>query len=65
MHTTEFFERNHGLVELLILVRDDLLVLAFTNNNASVTPTELVHAPERIDRKEETVNRVSNRIHAY
>ena len=60
IRTTELFERNHGFVEFL-LVRDDLLVLALTNNDTGVTPTELVHAPERIDGKEETVNRISDR----
>ena len=35
-----------------------LLLLAFTNHNTSVTPTELVHAPERIDREEERVDGV-------
>ena len=63
--TAELLERYHGLVELLILVGDDLLLLPFSNNNTSVTPTELVHAPEGIDGQEETVDRVEQDIHYH
>jgi len=62
-HTTELLQRNHRLIELLILVRNDLLFLAFSNDHASITPTELVHAPERIDWEEEAVYRVSDVQH--
>ena len=58
-HTAEFLERNHGIVILLVVVHDDLLVVAFTNDQTSVTPTEVIHAPEGIDGEEETVHRVS------
>ena len=57
--TTELLQRDHTLVVLLVVVHDDLLVVAFTNNETRVTPTEVIHAPERVDRKEETVDRIS------
>ena len=60
-HTTEFLERNHRLVILLLIVHDDLLVITFTDNKTSVTPAEIIHAPEGINREEETVHRVPER----
>jgi len=54
-HTTEFLEGDHRFVPLLIIIHDDLLVAALTDNEARVTPTEVVHTPEGIDWKEETV----------
>ncbi len=57
--TAELFQGYHRLVEFLILVDDDLLVFAFTNDETSVTPTEFVHTPEGIHRQEETINRIS------
>jgi len=44
---------NHGLIEIRSLIRDGFLVLAFTDSDVSGTPTEHVHAPERMLRKKE------------
>ena len=57
--TAELLQRDHGLVVLLLIVHDDLLVAAFTDDQASVTPAEVIHTPEGIDREEETVHRIS------
>ena len=57
-HTAKLLERNHALVELLILSQNDLLVVTFSDDETCVTPTEVIHAPEGIHWKEETVHRV-------
>ncbi len=41
--TTEALQRNHGVVELIIRVRDNLLVVSLANNKPSTAPTEIVH----------------------
>lgn len=53
--TAKLLEGNHGLIELVILVYNDLLLLAFTNHKTGVSPTEFIHAPERVYGKEEAV----------
>lgn len=60
--TTKLLERDHRVVELFILVDDDLLLLALSDHQTSITPTELVHAPEGIDRQEEAVDRIARRM---
>lgn len=57
--TTEFLQRNHRLIKFLLLTHQHLLLLPFPNNNTRISPTKLIHTPERIYRKEEAVNRVS------
>jgi len=57
--TTEFFQWNHRFIELPILIHDDLLVTAIADDNAGISPGEIVHAPKRVDRQEETVYRIS------
>jgi hypothetical protein len=59
MRTTEFLERYHGFIILVVLVYNDLFVAALTNNKTGITPTEIVHAPERINGQEETVDYVA------
>jgi hypothetical protein len=59
--TAEFLERNHRLVILVVVIDDNFLVAAFADNQTRVTPTEVVHAPERVDREEETVDRITAR----
>ena len=56
--TAEFLEGDHRFVPLLVIVHDDLLVATLTDDKACVTPGEVVHTPEGIDRKEETIHRV-------
>lgn len=56
--TAKFLERDHRFVPLLIIIHDDLLIATLTDNEARVTPTEVVHTPEGIDRKEETIHGV-------
>ena len=63
--TAELLQWNHGVVELLVVVHDDLLVVAFTDNETRVTPTEVVHAPERVDRQEERVDRVRQDVNDH
>jgi hypothetical protein len=60
-HTTELLERYHRIIEFLILVHDDFLVFTLPDNQASVTPTKFVHAPEGVDRKEEAVHRIPSK----
>lgn len=57
--TAEFLEGNHRFVPLFIIIHDDLLIAALTDDETCVTPAEVVHTPEGIDRKEETVHRIS------
>lgn len=56
--TAEFLQRNHRVVELLVVVHDDLLVVTFADNQTSVTPAEVIHAPEGVNWQEETVHRI-------
>ena len=44
--TAEFLEGDHRFVPLLIVVHDNFLVAPLTDDEACVTPTEVVHAPE-------------------
>lgn len=44
--TAEFLKRNHGIVEFLILIHENLLVIPFTDDKACVSPTKVIHAPE-------------------
>ena len=53
--TAEFLEGDHRFVPLLIIIHDDLLITALTDDEARVTPTEVIHTPEGINRKEEAV----------
>ncbi len=55
----KLLERNHRLVEFLVFVDNDLLLFTFADDETRVTPTELVHTPEGIDREEESVYGVS------
>ena len=57
--TAELLEWNHAVIKLLILSHDDLLVVTLADDYTCVTPAEIVHAPEGINGKEETVDRVS------
>jgi len=57
--TAKFLEWNHRVIVLLIFIHENLLVITFADDQTCVSPTEIIHAPERIDRQEETVNRVS------
>ena len=60
--TVPLLVRNHGFVELhFVGITDNLFVLSVIQDDTCITPTELVHAPERVQRQEETVNRVSKR----
>lgn len=61
VHTAELFQRDHTVIELLVLSHDDLLVVTFTDDQTRVTPTEVVHTPEGVYGQEETVNRVSKK----
>jgi hypothetical protein len=36
----------------------NLLVLSFSDHNTRITPAKVVHAPERVQREEEAVDRV-------
>jgi len=54
--TAEFLEGDHRFVPLLIVIHDNLLVATLTDDEACVTPAEVVHTPEGIDRKEEAVH---------
>lgn len=42
-------------MEAFLLVHEDLLIATFTNDNTSITPGEVIHAPKRVDRQEEAV----------
>ena len=57
--TAEFLEGDHRFVPLFIIIHYNLLVATLTDDETCVTPAEVVHAPEGIDRKEETVHRIS------
>ena len=57
--TAELLEGYHRIVKFLIVIHDDLLVLALTDNQTSGTPTEFVHAPEGRNQKEETVHQIT------
>ena len=57
--TAELLERDHRFVELFILSHHDLLVVTFADNQTRVTPAEVIHTPEGVDREEETVHRIS------
>jgi hypothetical protein len=51
--TVGFLERNHRLV---VVINNNFLVAAFANNQTHVTPAEVVHTPDQVDREEETVD---------
>ena len=57
--TAKLLQGNHALVKLFVFSDNDLLVVTFSDNHTSVTPTKVVHAPEGVDWQEETVNWVS------
>lgn len=59
--TAEFLEWDHRLVILVVVVHDNLLVATLANDQTRVTPTEVVHTPEGVDREEQTVHRVPTR----
>lgn len=60
--TTPLLVRDHGFIEFhFVGVTDNLLVLSVVKYDTGVTPTEFVHAPEGVERQEETVNRVPKR----
>ena len=54
--TTELLEGNRGIVKVLMIIHDHLLFLH--SPQMCVTPTELIHTPERLDGQEEAVHRV-------
>ena len=58
MRTAELLQGYHGVIELLVVIHNDFLVVAFTDDETSVTPTEVVHAPERVHGKKQTVHRI-------
>jgi len=57
--TAELFERDHGFVKFVVLVDNNLLAATLANDQASVTPTEVIHTPEGVYRKQERVDRVA------
>jgi len=60
--TAPLLVRNHGFVEFhFVGVTDNLLVLSVVKYDTGITPTEFVHAPEGVERQEETVYRVPKR----
>ena len=59
--TAEFLERNHRVIVLLIFIHKDLLAVTLTDDQTSVSPSELVHTPEGVDRQEKAVDWVSAR----
>jgi len=63
LRTAELLERDHRLVELFIVSNDNLLVATLADDDTSVAPREVVHAPERVNGQEERVNRVSESNH--
>ena len=59
--TAKLLQGNHALVKLFVFSDNDLLVVTFANDQTSVAPREVVHAPERVYWEEETVDWVSER----
>lgn len=59
--TTKALHGDHGVLKLFFVVNHDLFVSSFTDNDTSVTPAEIVHTPERVNRKEKAVNRIPGR----
>jgi len=59
--TTKFLERNHRVIVLVIFIHEYLLAVALANYQTSVSPSELVHTPEGVDRQEQAVDRVAVR----
>lgn len=59
IRTTKLLDGDHGIIKLLVFVRDNLFILAFTDDDTRITPAELVHAPEGIDRQKEAVDGVT------
>lgn len=60
--TTPLLVRDHRFVEFhFVGVSNNLFVLSVIKHDTRGTPTELVHAPEGVERQEETVNRVPKR----
>lgn len=57
-HTTKLLKRDHGFIEDFIVLDENLLVLSFSNHNTRIPPTKVIHAPERVYREEEAVDRV-------
>ena len=46
-------------MEPLVVIHNHLFAPSITNHDTCVSPREVVHAPEGVDRQEETVHRVS------
>lgn len=44
--TTELLQRNHALIKLLVFSHNNFLVVTLSDNDTSITPTEVVHAPK-------------------
>lgn len=51
--TAEFLEGDHRVVKVLVLRHLDYLILTLADDDARVTPAEVVHAPEGVDWEEE------------
>jgi hypothetical protein len=60
--TAELLERNHRFIKLRVIIHYHLLAIPFTNNQTGITPTEVVHAPKRVDWQEEAVHRISDKM---
>ena len=56
--TAETLHWNHRVVKLFIVVNHDLLISSFADNDTSITPTEVIHTPKRVNGEEEAVNRI-------
>ena len=55
-HTAKFLKRNHGLVELFVFINHHLFAGPFANNQTSITPSKVIHAPEGIYGQQEAVD---------
>ena len=56
VRTAKLLERDHTFIESFVVLQDDLLLLSFTDDDTSITPTKVVHTPEGIDGQEERIN---------
>lgn len=53
--TFETLVGNHRIIERLVILIHHSLLVAFTNDFTRVTPREVVHRPERVEREEDRV----------
>jgi len=62
--TAKFPLWNHGLIEFKVTpCVNDFLVASVVDNNAGVTPSEFIHAPERVNREEEAVDGIPVKLY--